>query len=638
MTRSLKYKKTHILFGTLLFIAFVLSGCSSPTPVKKSPIKTVVKKEEKVIVEQTAEDKLALAKKLNSKAKTPSLKTKINTLLLEASELYLQQEDFSKALWLANKTTELIKKNHSYTYRLLIVKALSLQAIDQHQSARNQLQLADELVAYTNTEDSKEPLQLSLSYYHALQKFYEVTQQPIKAIEAQLRAFSTNENSSSEDVFALWRNLESLNQWQLSQLAQIDAPFIKGWLTLLNYSHNFGAQSDQFSYYLSLWQQEYPTHPATHITEHLKTLTLTTASIENIAVLLPLSGKNKSAGIAIQQGVLSAYKSDSANKVYFIDSNKLDWNTLEAQFTQAKIDHVIGPLLKANVEKYLHLSEQQPSLQVPSLFLNLPTNQILRSYQTVLSMRPEDEAIQAAATLSQQHYKNPIILSHQDRVSKRLATAFSQQWKRSTGNDVEIVYFSKGKEMQASLKEALDVNSSQTRIKQLQSRLKNNIKYESRNRRDIDMIYLIGTASQTRLSKPYIDVNTSPFASIIPVFASSRSHSNFDYKRNKGGTNDLRGLTFTQIPWLLASKQQNKQLAQLSDQLWPQRGDSLSRLFAMGYDSYHLLDKATLMHQAPYIRHFGQTGTLKLNDNNVLTRSLIWGQYQNDKVTQIVMD
>ena len=292
--------------------------------------------------------------------------------------------------------------------------------------------------------------------------------------------------------------------------------------------------------------------------------------------------------------------------------------------------------MKSNVETYLKLSEQHIALQIPSLLLNLPITKKLASYQIALSMRPEDEAIQAAATLSQQHYRNPIILSHQDKVSKRLAIAFSQQWKMLTNMEVDIVYFSEGKQMQASLKEALDVNTSQTRIKQLQSRLKNNLKSESRNRRDIDMIYLIGSASQTRLSKPYIDVNTSPFAAIIPVFATSRSHSDFDYYN--GNTNDLQGLTFTQMPWLLASKQQNKILAKLSHKLWPKRTDSLSRIFAMGYDSYNLLNKVAVMQQAPYIRHFGQTGVLKLNNNNILTRSLIWGRYQDNKVIQIALD
>lgn len=639
LTRPLKYKHTNILFGIILLITFLLSGCSTQTQVEKSPKKALSKEVNEVTVAQTAEDKLALAETLNNLATTPLLTSKINTLLVESSELFLQQQDFSKALWLANKTNAFVKQNHSYTYRLLLVKAKSLQALNYHQSAYKQLQLTREFVTYVNSENPTTPLKLSFEYYLSLKEALEVKQQPVKAISAELMAFSLNDNASTEDVFSLWHKLESLNQWQLTQLVKADPPFIKGWQLLLNYSHKYGADNEEFLHYLRMWEQRHPTHPATLIVEQLLTSTLSVNHIENIAVLLPLSGSQRGAGIAAQQGILSAYNNDTANKIKFIDTNKIDWTTLATQFSESNIDHVIGPLLKSNVETYLSLSEQEIALQIPSLFLNFPNIKNLTSYQTVLSMRPEDEAIQAAATLSQQHYNNPIILSHQDRVSKRLALAFSQQWQTLTGNEVGIVYFSQGKQMQVSLKEALDVNASQTRIKQLQSRLKDNIKSESRNRRDIDMIYLIGSASQTRLSKPYIDVNTSPFASIIPVFASSRSHSNFDYNHNNNGsTNDLQGLTFTQIPWLLTSKQQNKDLAQLSHKLWPKRTDSLSRIFAMGYDSYNLLNKVSLMQQAPYIRHYGQTGVLKLNKGNILTRSLIWGRYHNDKVMQIDMD
>lgn len=616
-----------------------MNGCSTQAPVTKSLEKTVQQKEVKVAVAQTAEEKLALAQTLNNLTPSPLLSEQINELLVESSELFFQQQDFSKALWLANKTTELVKENHVYTYRLLLVKVQSLQALEHHNVADAQLEVTRKLISYVSSEQPSTQLTLSYEYYHSLQKSLEVKQLPVKALAANLMAFSLKNNSTEQDILHLWHKLESLNQWQLTELIKTDLPAIKGWHQLLSYSHQFGVNSEQFFNYLNIWEQHYPTHPAMLIVKQLKNTTLLVNPIQNIAVLLPLSGAQKSAGLAAQQGVLSAYKNDSANKVYFIDTNTLDWTTLATQFSESNIDHVIGPLLKTNVETYLDLSEQQIALQIPSLFLNLPSNKALTSYQTVLSMRPEDEAIQAASTLSQQNYKAPIILSHQDRVSKRLATAFSQQWQILTGNVVDIVYFNQGKQMQASLKEALDVNASQTRIKQLQSRLKHNIKAESRNRRDIDMIYLIGSAAQTRLIKPYIDVNTSPFASIIPVFASSRSHSNFDYNHNNNGsTNDLQGLTFTQMPWLLTSKQQNKNLAQLSHQLWPKRTDSLSRIFAMGYDSYNLLNKVTLMQQAPYIRHFGQTGVLRLNNSNVLTRSLIWGRYQNDKVTQIVMD
>lgn len=639
MPRLFKNKHTTLLFSTILLLTFLLNGCSTQVPVTKSPEKTVETKAAKIAVAQTAEEKLALAKTLNNLAPTPILSEQISELLIESSELFLQQEDFSKALWLANEATDLIVQNHVYTYRLLLVKIKSLQALNHHQAAYKQLMLTRELVAYVNSESPSTQLKLSYEYYDSLQKALEVKQLTVKSLAANLIAFSLNDNATEQDIFLIWNKLKSLNQWQLAELIKADPPLIKGWHQLLNYSHQFGGNSEQFFHYLKTWEQRYPTHPAMLIVQQLKNTTLLVNPVQNIAVLLPLSGAQKSAGLAAQQGILSAYRNDSGNKVSFIDTNSVDWATLATQFSEASIDHVIGPLLKNNVETYLDLSEQQIALQIPSLFLNLPSNKELASYQTVLSMRPEDEAIQAASTLSQQNYKAPIILSHQDRVSKRLATAFSQQWETLTGNVVDIVYFNQGKQMQASLKEALDVNASQTRIKQLQSRLKNNIKAESRNRRDIDMIYLIGSAAQTRLIKPYIDVNTSPFASIIPVFASSRSHSNFDYNHNNNSsTNDLQGLTFTQMPWLLPSKQQNKELAQLSHQLWPKRTDSLSRIFAMGYDSYNLLNKVTLMQQAPYIRHFGQTGVLKLNSSNVLTRSLLWGRYQHDKVTQIVMD
>jgi len=642
LTKLFKYNQTNLLFRTILLITFFLSGCSTQIPIKESPQEIQSERAEskkivEVIVAQTAEEKLASAQTLNNLDPTPELTAQINELLVVSSELFFQQQSFSKALWLANKATALVKENHLYTYRLLLVKVKSLQALNQHQAADKQLQLIRKLVSYVNAEKATAPLALSLEYYLSLQAALEVKQQPVKALAAELMAFSLNDNATTQTVFSLWNKLESLNQWQLTQLKKAEPPFIKGWQQLLSYSHKFGANREQFSRYLHLWEQNFPTHPATFIVEQLKTSTLSMNEIENIAVLLPLSGSQQRAGLVAQQGILSAYKNDATKEIHFIDTNKLDWTTLAIQFSEATIDHVIGPLLKSNVETYLTLSKEQLALQIPSLFLNLPNNQELASYQTVLSMRPEDEAIQAASTLSQQNYNHPIILSHQDRVSKRLATAFSQQWKILTGNEVDIVYFNQGKQMQTSLKEALDVNSSQTRIKQLQRRLKNNIKAESRNRRDIDMIYLIGSAAQTRLVKPYIDVNTSPFAAVIPVFASSRSHSNFDYTNN-GSTNDLQNLTFTQMPWLLTSKQQNKSLAQLSYKLWPKRSDSLSRIFAMGYDSYHLLNKAFLMQQARYIRHFGQTGVLKLNNNNVLTRSLIWGRYQNNKVVQIAMD
>lgn len=677
-----KQKHANVSFILLILITLFISACSSkPTTQKEStPINKATPSEVKIT--ETAEEKLAEAKSLNAKSPRDeqsllAQQATVNKLLIEASALFVQQQNYTKALLLANEITTFYQEDYQNTYTLLVIKARSLFGLNYLPEALQQLQLANELVDYTISESKITSLQLSFEYYQVLSQILAQKGHNVSALTAQLNAFSLNTIPSNDDIQAIWHNLEVLPQWQLKQLINNKPPLIKGWATLLNYSHQFGANAEQFSRYLNLWQQQNPDHPAVNIIEQLKETNLAihnpintiensieglsrgdfegnnekssenlyektdeviTDKSKNIAILLPLSGSQQKAGLAAQQGILAAYESNIESNIYFIDTNKVDWESLAAQFSEHNINQVIGPLLKPNVELFLELSTQHPVLQVPTLLLNLPSEHQLSEVQVALSMRPEDEAIQAAATLSQQDYHNPMILSHNDRVSKRIAHAFRQQWLTSTGKSLAIVYFTQGKQMQASLKENLDINASQDRIKQLSSSLKNSIKSEARNRRDIDMIYLIGSAAQTRLIKPYIDVNISPFAEIIPVYASSRSHSNFNDKYNASSTNDLHGLTFTQIPWLLTSNEQDKTLSQLSDTLWPKRSDSLSRIFAMGFDSYQLLTKIPLMKQAPYIRHFGQTGELTLNNENIITRSLIWGQYKNNTVTQIGME
>jgi outer membrane PBP1 activator LpoA protein len=259
----------------------------------------------------------------------------------------------------------------------------------------------------------------------------------------------------------------------------------------------------------------------------------------------------------------------------------------------------------------------------------------LKPYQVALSMRPEDEAIQAATTLSRQHDKQPIILSHHDKASRRIAKSFSQLWQHSTGQQPETVFFNNDEKMQSQLKASLGVDLSQQRTKELDRRIKYSIKSELRNRRDIDMIYIVGLPLETKLLKPYIDVNISPFADIIPVYASSRSHS---AKSDRSDNRDLSGLTFTEMPWQLASKQQNAALVAEAKKLWPNRSDSLQTIFAMGFDSLSLVDKISSMKNKTYVRHYGQTGILQLGDDNILKRSLIWGKYSRNKVQEIAID
>ena len=680
---SMYFQQIRSRILPVLLLTLLTSCSTQPTSESTIDSKLATEIEEFTSVpgELTAEQHVVLAQSLTGNAS-------ISELIL-ATKLFYQQENFTEALWLADKTLPLVDE-HIPAYiqekiHLVLIKASSLQQLGFY--AESHLQL-NQVEQYAGDHE----ITLTATYYRLLSAAFAHKQRPIAALNAQLKAFALTEPSeqNQQQIESIWQNVQALSQWQLKLLALDKAPNSDGWLQLTALANKFGGNQEHMQYQLSIWQGKFKLHPANVIAKQLAAQVIMPKTIENVAVILPLTGKRHTAGLAIQQGILASFNNEPNKKLYFIDSNTVNWYGLTNELATLKIDYVIGPLLKSNVNKYitytsaqhqwqndymlnasaglfdLHKSQDTLSTathkQVPpsnditaidsesaiqsylqpdtnpkaiaTLLLNMPTKASLTKQQTVFSMRPEDEARQAAATLSRHNFKHPIVLSQKSVVSKRIAQAFVKDWQSITGNTIEVVYYDTGAQMQANIKASLGVDKSKARIAKLKSRLNHSIKAQTRNRRDIDMIYLVGTPSQTRLVKPYIEVNISPFAEIIPVYASSRSHSSkSDYSSNS----DLQGLTFTEIPRLLTSAQDPK-LAALSQQLWPKRSDGLSRLFAMGFDSYQLINKIPLIQQAPYLQYWGQTGVLKLNKDSILTRSFLWGSYKNNKVITIAME
>ncbi|XQW84548.1 penicillin-binding protein activator [Thalassotalea piscium] len=545
--------------------------------------------------------------------------------LINASEQLLKEQKYHQAIWLAHQLLGLTEQPLQQV-QLQLIKTQGLIALKQDQKALDVLNVVEEL-------QHKYSLEQSLRYLTLKQALYTLRQEVINSVDAQLRAFTKTPNISDMEINALWQRLSRLSSWQVEQLALRNPPFYKGWQQLLNYAFKFGYDNQTFQRYLSQWQQMYPTHPGNKIVEQLQVSLANTANeyIENIAIILPLSGKQELAGKVAQQGILAAFEKNNNKTLHFIDSNELDMSLLPQQLIDDDIHYVIGPLLRENVDAYLALEE----LTIPTLLLNIPSVGELKKHQVAFSMKPEDEAYQAATTLSNKNFKHPLVLSHQDNVSERISNTFLSTWQNITSTSPDVVYFENDNNMQNILKNSLEVDTSQARIKKINARIKEKLDTEPRNRRDIDMIYIVGSVSETRLLKPYIDVNISPFAKRIPVYASSRSHSALS---DASDSRDLSGLVFTEMPWLLTSRQQNTPLYQLTNQLWPNRSDGLQRIFAMGYDSLSLMTKIEAMHRHDYVRHFGQTGVLQLTEKNILRRSLLWGKYQHDKAEEIAMD
>jgi hypothetical protein len=699
------YKGTYSVTAFVLFSALFLASCTS---APKKSVVTVPAIESNIIDPKvdmtiTAEETIALASDANP--------TEAKKFLIKATQLYLEQEYNSKALWLADKLLSL-EVSEQERYDLSLIKAQALQNLGYSELA---------LESLTNIEETYPQLYLTELFYQTSVTVYLSLDKEILALNANLYADELNFKNYNiadltditeltddertlllEKITQFWQQIERLPSWKLNSLKSYNAPQVNGWVALLSKIKTDPPASLELHNNLIQWSAKYPNHPAILIIPTLeqshevvssqprlptlidkeqtsskmveetpkKSTTIinhaannnkndftndvndtskiekafeanqqlladtsnplvptTSNKFNNIAVLLPLSGSQSVAGNTIQQGILTAYHNNSSKKLHFYDTSSLDWAMLNERFIKDEIDFTIGPILKSNVQKLQLLTGND----LPGLLLNVPSKEKLKTNQYAFSMLPEEEAKQSAWVLSEQEYVNPIVLSHDDTVSRRIAKAFSKMWTKRTGIAVKIHYFSQGKAMQDSLQKGFDVNASENRIKQIERLNSSPVKSEKRNRRDVDMIYLVGTTAQTKLVKPFIDVNTSRFSKQIPVFASSRSHDGDD---DNSTNNDLNGLVFTEAPLLLPAKQQDKKLSALNKQLYPNRNGRLSRLYAMGFDSYNLIDLISSMVDAPYLRYDGQTGTLRLNDN-VLSRTLLWGQYQRNGVAAI---
>jgi outer membrane PBP1 activator LpoA protein len=181
----------------------------------------------------------------------------------------------------------------------------------------------------------------------------------------------------------------------------------------------------------------------------------------------------------------------------------------------------------------------------------------------------------------------------------------------------------------------LDVSQSKKRIKQMEVLSDVEVFGVERNRRDIDAIVLFANPEQTQLLNPIIEASLSPFArKSLSVFASSRSYS---VDLNSNSLRDLRNLTFTDMPWMLPDHNWQT-LANQTTQLWPQRQDTLLRLFAMGFDAYNLLPNLRQLKTLPQLVSHGLTGSINVDEQGVLHRRLPWAQVAQDRVKTIAMD
>lgn len=496
-----------------------------------------------------------------------------------------------------------------------------------------------------------------------------------------LKAWLTDNAEVQQQNDLIWQDLVHLETAAFNFFQEPDQAEFSGWLELLKITEQNADSPANMLLKVKQWQSQYPAHPAAKQLPKGLQLALQQKAYqpEHIAVILPLSGQFLKQGQAIQQGISASYFEQQLSHsptITYLDSNKLDWSSL----TTLEADFIIGPLLKDNIKKF-----QQVKLSTPVLYLNelsdielaqpqmnkIDVNQPLSAKQALESspdnadasladsqalsaentnqtqlentiksfsfaLSPEMEAKQAAQKMYELGYQKPIVFAANNSYGKRMSDAFIQTYRELNDNDIELSFFSNTQEMESSVTELMETKQSKDRIKTMRSLLGRAVKFESdaRSRRDIDAIYIIGDPTQTRILKPYIDVNTSPFAPIIPIYASSLSYSS---KLNNADLRDLNQIIFSDMPWILPGRANRNKLAHQMQLAWKNTNDQLSRLFAFGFDAYQLIPHLAQMTVFPNYHLAGMSGELSLNSEQQIERTLKWAKFDHGRVINLAL-
>ena len=435
----------------------------------------------------------------------------------------------------------------------------------------------------------------------------------------------------------IWQNILKLSPASLDVFRSDFGEEVDSWIKLADLLDGFVRNPTRFSQQIQNWSNNHAIYSQTELLpQQILSLTKVDAfAPATIALILPFTGKLEKQAQAIRNGFLAGSDFDSETNYIMLDTTTINLEQIEQAVLENGVDFIVGPLLKENISQY---QTSEVLNAIPQLNLNTldeeetTTEQLpLEKSQQVFyfALSPEDEISQAVEYFMAKGVEHPAIIYADNSLGRRLYEQFNTQWMLHNENEVENIAFQNTSKLGKAVKELLDVGISEKRIKQIERLFGAKIKSEERSRTDIDAIYVIANSQQTRLIKPFFDVNVSNFGKRLPIYASSRSYLIGETRSEKL---DLNGLTFTETPWLLS--EQSDQISQLYEQV----GDNntqLKKLFAFGYDAKNLIPVLQHLALLPEVSISSLNGALSVDAQNTVKRRLEWAQYRQGSVVVI---
>jgi len=432
----------------------------------------------------------------------------------------------------------------------------------------------------------------------------------------------------------IWSALNRISEpAMIRALKEQQTPEMRGWLELNLIARRSNMLPAKMEPWIDKWYQLYGDHTAA--TNFARNLLEESRSVfiepGRIALMLPFEGRLGNAANAILDGFLYAYYQDPGQladlEIIDASSDPTEFNLQYEQAIQNGAEFVVGPIDKDLVD----MLQRRETIEVPTLTLNYGNDEAEAKqnlYQ--FGLRPEDEAEQIADFALAQDKHHAAVLVPDTEWGYRLQRAFTQRFESLGGRVVgSASYPAKMNDYSASIKNLLNLTTSEHRKSILQQVIKEQVQFEARRRQDVDMIFIAANARQARLIKPQLKFH---HAQDLPVYATSHISS------SAGGVEvnrDLDEILFVDIPWKLQGDSNNDHRRVGS--LWPEDSQRYGPLFALGIDAYRVIPQLRRLLINPDESVAQNTGVLSVDANGRVRRSLLMATYENGRARPVKM-
>ena len=406
---------------------------------------------------------------------------------------------------------------------------------------------------------------------------------------------------------------------------------LAGWLELgraaLTAARNpFTATED-----LAEWRDRFPSHPANELlTEDvLPELGVGLEYPPQIALVLPLSGRQQAAGIAVRDGFLAALLQQDIDQrplVNVYDSAEMGAATAYGRAIADGAQFVVGPLTKDEVTAIA----ASGLTAIPTLALNQLADEAAAPPALLFqfALDPEEEARQVAQRVVIDGRARGLVLLPNNEWGRRLFSAFDTELQTLGGAIAGMRFYDPSeRDYSGPIRALLLVDESRSRANALSAALGQRFEFEPRRRGDAQFVFIGAQPVQGRSLRPALRFH---LAEDLPVYATSDI-----FEPDAKANHDLEGVIFPDMPWVISPDAVSTELRTALHKHWPVRARGRGRLYAFGFDAYRLVP---LLKAGRFGREYaipGMTGLLSVDDRGRVHRELNWARVSDGEATPI---